>query len=348
MSGLSGTSLRLADIAAAVGGTVQGDGGVRLSRIAPLDRAGSEDLSFLASPKYAKLLVDSKAGAVLVSPELKDSPGNCANRVVVAKPHEAILALLPKLYRQPTRPFVGVHPTAVVDPSAQIDADVCLEPYVVVGANARIGRGVWIGAHCVIGDGVQIGSDVRLFPQVTLYSGVTLGDRVAIHSGTRVGSDGFGYVFQHGAHQKLPHVGACIIGNDVEIGANCAIDRGSIDDTVIGAGTKLDNLVHIAHNVRIGSLCLITAQVGIAGSARIGNGVVMAGQSGVSGHVTVGDKVTLTAQTGVLTDVPSGEVWGGFPSRPHRESLKGYAAIARLPEFMKRVERLLKKDEEQK
>ncbi len=161
-----------------------------------------------------------------------------------------------------------------------------------------------------------------------------------------MGSDGFGYVFQNGVHQKLPHVGACNIGDDVEIGANCAIDRGSVDDTVIGSGTKLDNLVHVAHNVRIGHLCLITAQVGIAGSARIGNGVVMAGQTGVSGHVTVGDKVTLTAQTGVITDVPSGEVWGGFPSRPHRESMKGYAAIAKLPEFMKRVERYLKKDEE--
>lgn len=346
MSAGSNPTLRLADIAAAVGGTVQGDGDVRISRIAPLDRAGGSDLSFLAFAKYGKYLLDSKAGAILVSPELKDAPGACVNRVVIAKPHEAILALLPMLYRQPVRPFVGVHATAIVDPSAQVDADVCLEPFVVVGPHARIGRGAWIGAHCVIGEGVQVGADVRLYPQVTLYSGVTLGDRVAIHSGSRIGSDGFGFVFQNGAHQKVPHVGACIIGDDVEIGANCAIDRGSIDDTVIGAGTKLDNLVHIAHNVRIGRLCLITAQVGIAGSARLGNGVVMAGQSGVSGHVTVGDKVTLTAQTGVITDVPSGEVWGGFPSRPHRDSLKGYVAIAKLPEFMKRVERLLKKDEE--
>jgi UDP-3-O-[3-hydroxymyristoyl] glucosamine N-acyltransferase len=348
MSGTTGTSLRLADIAAAVGGTVQGDGEVRLSRIAPLDRAGSEDLSFLASPKYVKLLVDSKAGGILVSPELKDTPGACANRVVVAKPHEAILALLPKLYRQPVRPFVGAHPTAVVDPSAQVDADVCIEAYAVVGANARIGRGAWIGAHCVIGEGVEIGADTRLYPQVTLYPGVTLGERVAIHSGTRVGSDGFGYVFQGGAHQKVPHVGACIIGNDVEIGANCTIDRGSIDQTVIGAGTKIDNLVHVAHNVRIGRLCLMAAQVGIAGSVRIGDGVVMAGQVGVSGHVTIGDKVTLTAQTGVISDVPSGEMWGGFPSRPHRENMRGYAAVAKLPEFMKRVERFLKKDEEPK
>lgn len=346
MSTEAGTTLRLADIAAAVGGTVQGDAEIRIARIAPLDRAGAEDLSFLASAKYAKLLVDSKAAAILVSPDLKDAPGTCANRVVVAKPHEAILALLPQLYRQPQRPFVGVHPTAVVDATAEVDADACLEPYVVVGPGARIARGAWIGSHCVIGEGAQVGADVRLYPQVTLYPGVVLGDRVAVHSGTRIGSDGFGYVFKDGAHQKLPHVGACVIGHDVEIGANCTIDRGSIDQTIIGAGTKLDNLVHVAHNVRIGRLCLMAAQVGIAGSTRIGDGVVMAGQVGVSGHVTVGDRVTLTAQTGVITDVPSGETWGGFPSRPHRESLKGYAAISKLPEFMKRVERLLKKDEE--
>lgn len=338
-------SLTLAELAAAIGGTLLGDGAVAISGIAPLDRAGKGELSFLASAKYAPLLVDSVASAVLVAPELQDAPGRCANRVVVAKPHEAILALLPRLYRQPTRPFVGVHPTAVVDPSAVIDADVCLEPFVVVGAGARIGAGTWIGAHSVIGEGVQIGRDVRLYPQVTVYPGSTLGDRAAVHSGSRIGSDGFGYVFQGGAHQKLPHVGRCVIGNDVEIGANCAIDRGSIDDTVIGDGTKLDNLVHVAHNVRIGRLCLLTAQVGIAGSVRVGDGVVMAGQSGVSGHVTIGDRVTLSAKTGVISDIPSGETWGGFPARPHRDQMRSYAALAKLPEWMKRVDRALREDD---
>ncbi|MBA3853811.1 MAG: UDP-3-O-(3-hydroxymyristoyl)glucosamine N-acyltransferase [Gemmatimonas sp.] len=342
MTSLEGSALRLADLAAAVGGTVQGDGEVRVSGIAPLDRAGAGQLSFLAFPKYAPMLVDSRAEAVLVSPELKDSPGRCSNRVIVAKPHEAILALLPKLYRRPARPFVGVHPSAVVDPTAVVDADVCLEAFVVVGPGARIGRGAWIGAHSVIGDGVQLGSDVRIYPQVTLYPGARLGDRVAIHSGSRIGSDGFGYVFRDGAHQKLPHVGSCIIGNDVEIGANCAIDRGSIDDTVIGDGTKIDNLVHIAHNVRIGRLCLLTAQAGIAGSVRMGDGVVMAGQSGISGHVTIGDKVTLTARTAVISDIPSGEMWGGYPARPHRDQMRSYAALAKLPDWMKRVERTLR------
>ncbi|MBX3133107.1 MAG: UDP-3-O-(3-hydroxymyristoyl)glucosamine N-acyltransferase [Gemmatimonadaceae bacterium] len=345
MTQTHGAGLRLAEIAAAVGGTVQGDPETRVSRIAPLDRADGEALSFLASPKYLKLLAGTQAGAILVSPDLKDAPGGCANRVVVAKPHEAILALLPRLYRQPERPFVGVHATAVVDPSAQVDADACVEPYAVIGAGARVGRGAWIGAHCVVGEGVTVGENVRLYPQVTLYPGVQLGSRVAIHSGSRIGSDGFGYVFHGGAHQKIPHVGGCIIGNDVEIGANCTIDRGSIDQTVIGDGTKLDNLVHVAHNVRIGRLCLMAAQVGIAGSVRIGDGVVMAGQVGVSGHVSVGDKATLTAQAGIISDVPSGEVWGGYPARPHKDSLRGYAALAKLPGLLKRLQRLLDRED---
>lgn len=338
-------ALKLAELASAVGGTVLGDGDVAISGIAPLDRAGPGQLSFLASPKYAPLLLDSAAAAILVSPDLQDAPGRCANRVVVAKPHEAILALLPRLYRQPQRPFTGVHPTAVVDPTATLDADVCVEALTVIGAGVRVGRGAWIGPQCTIGEGAVLGEDVRLYPQVTLYPGVRLGDRVAVHSGTRIGSDGFGYVFREGAHQKLPHVGGCIVGNDVEIGANCTIDRGSIDQTVIGDGSKLDNLVHVAHNVRIGRLCLMAAQVGIAGSVRIGDGVVLAGQVGISGHVTIGDKATLTAQAGVISDVPGGQTWGGFPARPHREQLRGYAALAKLPEWMKRVERTLRDGE---
>jgi len=345
MTGHDRSTLKLAELAAAVGGTVLGDGDVRISGIAPLDRAGPDQLSFLASKKYTSLLLESAAGAILVSPDLQDAPGRCANRVLVEKPHEAILALLPLLYRQPTRPFVGVHPTAVVDAGAEVDADACIEPFVVIEAGARIGAGAWIGAHSVIGAGARVGRDVRLYPQVTLYPGVVLGDRVAVHSGARIGSDGFGYVFREGAHQKLPHVGGCIIGNDVEIGANCTIDRGSIDQTVIGDGTKLDNLVHVAHNVRIGRLCLMAAQVGIAGSVRIGDGVVLAGQVGVSGHLTIGDKATITAQGGVVGNVPAGEMWGGFPARPHREQMRSYAALAKLPEWMKRVERTLRDGE---
>lgn len=345
MTSTSGEGLRLSEIAAAVGGTVQGDAAVRLTGIAPLDRAGPSDLTFLASTKYAKLLADCAAGGVLVTEELAGTPGPCANRIIVAKPHEAMLSLLPRFYRTPERPFVGVHATALVDPTAVIDPDVCVEAFAVVGPRVQVARGCWLGPHVVLGEGVRVAEQVRLYSHVTLYPGVVVGARTAIHSGTRLGSDGFGYVFHDGVHRKIPHVGGCEIGSDVEIGANCTIDRGSIDKTVIGDGTKIDNLVHVAHNVRIGRLCLLAAQVGIAGSTRIGDGVVMAGQVGVSGHLTVGDRVTLTAQTGVISDVPAGEVWGGFPSRPHRDTLRGYAAMRKLPDLLKRIERLLNREE---
>jgi UDP-3-O-[3-hydroxymyristoyl] glucosamine N-acyltransferase len=176
---------------------------------------------------------------------------------------------------------------------------------------------------------------------VTIYPGATLGARTTIHSGARIGSDGFGYVFRDGAHQKIPHVGRCIIGDDVEIGANTTIDRGSIDDTVVGSGTKIDNLVQIAHNVRIGEKCLVIAQVGIAGSATIGDGVVIAGQAGISGHISIGAGARIAAQAGVFGDVPAGETWSGYPARPHRESLRASAALFKLAGMMRRLEKLL-------
>jgi UDP-3-O-[3-hydroxymyristoyl] glucosamine N-acyltransferase len=193
----------------------------------------------------------------------------------------------------------------------------------------------------VLQDGVEIGDDSRLFPGVTVYSGSRIGARVSIHAGARIGSDGFGYVFRDGQHAKIPHVGRCIIDDDVEIGANTTIDRGSIDDTVIGAGTKIDNLVHVAHNVRIGRLCLIMAQVGIAGSVRVEDGCILAGQVGVSGHHTIGRGATLAAQAGVFGNIPAGQTWSGYPARPHKEALRAQAALFKLPNLLRRIERLI-------
>jgi UDP-3-O-[3-hydroxymyristoyl] glucosamine N-acyltransferase len=200
-----------------------------------------------------------------------------------------------------------------------------------------------------VGAGVDIGDDVELFEGVTLYSGSSLGARVRIHAGARIGSDGFGYVFRNGAHEKIPHVGRCVVERDVEIGANTTIDRGSIDDTVIGAGTRIDNLVHIAHNVRVGRLCLIMAQVGIAGSAQVEDGAVLAGQVGVAGHLTVGKGARLAGQAGVIGDIPAGETWSGYPARPHKEALRAQAAMFRLPAIMRALERLVRaRDEPEK
>jgi UDP-3-O-[3-hydroxymyristoyl] glucosamine N-acyltransferase len=346
MTDAADRTLRLADVAAAVGGTLVGDGDVRVRGISALDRAGPDDLSFLSGAKYAPLLAECAAAAVLVSPEFAEAPGRCVNRVIVAKPHEAMLALLPKLYEMPTRPFEGVHPSAAVAADAVIDPTACVEAFAVIGARATIGRGVWVGPHCVVGDGVRVGADARLVSHVTLYPGADIGERTILHAGVRIASDGFGYVFDGGQHRKLPHVGRCLIGNDVEIGANSCVDRGSIDATVIGDGTKIDNLVHVAHNVRVGRRCLLVAGTGIAGSSRLGDGVVLGGQVGVAGHVTIGDGAVVAAQGGVISDIPPGETWGGYPARPQKQAMRGYAALGKLPEFMRRVERFLAREQD--
>lgn len=336
-------SMTAAEIAALVGGTLVGDPDAAVSSVAPLHRAAASDISFVAHARYAGAFEGSAAGVVLVAPELRDAPGTARARIVVAKPYDALVTLLPRFYAAPS--FVpGVHATAVVHPDARLGADVRIEPYAIVGAGAGVGDRAWIGSHAVVGDGVLIGDDAHLYPHVVAYPGSRVGPRTVLHAGVRVGSDGFGYAFSGGAHRKIPHVGRCIVGSDVEIGANSTIDRGSIDDTVVGDGTKIDNLVHIAHNVRIGRLCLIMAQVGIAGSVHVEDGAVIAGQVGISGHHTIGKGATLAAQAGVFGDIPAGETWSGYPARPHRDALRAQAALFRLPGLLRRLERLLERD----
>jgi UDP-3-O-[3-hydroxymyristoyl] glucosamine N-acyltransferase len=254
-----------------------------------------------------------------------------------------MLAVLPALYR-PTPRAAGVHPTAVVGRGVELGEGATVDAYAVVGEGARLGDGAWVGAHAVGGPGVVVGAAPELRPHVTLYPGTELGARVVVHSGVRLGSDGFGYVFGDGAHRKIPHVGRCLVGDDVEIGANTTIDRGSVDDTVVGAGTKIDNLVHLGHNVRVGRLCLIMAQVGVAGSAVIEDGAILAGQVGVGGHLTVGRGARVGGQGGVTADVPPGATYSGYPARPHREALRAHAALFKLTDLVRPLERLLARD----
>lgn len=344
--GGSDFALTAAGIAELVAGALVGDGSVRVTGIAPLDRATASDLSFLGAAKYAAAFATTGAGVVLVAPELAASAGGVPARIVVAKPMEALLSLLPRFHRLPSAP-VGVHPTAIIGARATLADGVSIGPYVVLGDDVSIGKGTVIGAHCAIGAGVSIGDAGLLHPSVTVYSGSRIGNRVTLHAGARIGSDGFGYVQQGGAHLKIPHVGRCLIEDDVEIGANTTIDRGSIDDTVVGAGTKVDNLVQIAHNVRIGRACLIMAQVGIAGSARVEDGAMLLGQVGVSGHHTIGKGARLAAQAGAFGDIPAGETWSGYPARPHKEALRAQAALFKLPGLLRRIERLLEKTDTQ-
>jgi UDP-3-O-[3-hydroxymyristoyl] glucosamine N-acyltransferase len=258
----------------------------------------------------------------------------------VAKPQEALVSLLPTLYKPEARQ-PGVHTTAVIGRGARLGTGVTIGPFVHIGDGAVIGDRVAIDPHCSVGAGVEIGADSRLYSGVTLYPGARLGSRVAIHANAVIGSDGFGYISSAKGHGKIPHVGRCIIEDDVEIGAGTTIDRGSIDDTIIGAGTKIDNLVQIAHNVRIGRLCLIASQAGISGSVRIEDGVVIGGQAGFQGHHTIGKGARIGGQSGVFADVPAGETWSGYPARPHKESLRATAALFKLSGMMRRLERLL-------
>ena len=344
LSGDGASTITAEAIAALVSGELIGDGSVAVSSVAPLDRAARSDLSILSSAKYAPLMETTHAGVVLVDPEFRDVTGGGAARIIVDKPQEKLVALLPRLYPQQEQ-RTGIAATARIGKGATIGRRVSIGEYAVIGAGATIGDAAVIGPHCVIGEGVAIGGGSRLWPGATIYSGATLGERVFVHAGARIGCDGFGYVFRDGAHQKIPHVGRCIIGDDVEIGANTTIDRGSIDDTVVGKGTKIDNLVHIAHNVRIGEKCLLMAQVGVAGSVTIGDGAILAGQAGISGHLSIGAGARLAAQAGVFGDIPAGETWSGYPARPHRDSLRASAALFKLAGMMRKLEKLLQEPE---
>jgi UDP-3-O-[3-hydroxymyristoyl] glucosamine N-acyltransferase len=333
-------------IAALVGGEIDGDPTATVTGVAPLDRATPQQLSVVSAAKYASMISRSEAGVLLVDPEFREIQGGRAKaRIYVKQPQEKLLAVLARLYSEP--PIVpGVAPTVRIGRGARLGSRVSLGEYVVIGDGATIGNDVVIGPGSVVGDKATVGDGSRLWPSVTIYPRAVLGARVFVHAGARVGSDGFGYVFRDGSHNKIPHVGRCIVGDDVEIGANTTIDRGSIDDTVIGRGTKIDNLVHIAHNVRIGENCLIMAQVGVAGSVTVGDGAILAGQAGISGHLSIGAGARLAAQAGVFGDVPAGETWSGYPARPHRESLRASAALFKLAGMMRGLEKLLesKKD----
>jgi UDP-3-O-[3-hydroxymyristoyl] glucosamine N-acyltransferase len=327
------------EIAALLRGEAMGDPAAILTGFAPATTAKTGDLTFAESEAYFARADQSDATAILVDVPFKSTR---KIQIRVANVRVAFAKVLPVFFPEPVFP-PGRHPTAIVSGSAHIDPTAHIGPYCVLGEHVRVGARSVLEGGDFLGDGCQLGDDVRLFPQVTLYPRVQVGHRVRVHSGTVIGSDGFGYVPDEGSHRKVLQIGFVIIQDDVEIGANVAIDRGALGPTVIGKGTKIDNLVQIAHNVVLGEHCLVVAQVGIAGSTKLGNHVTLAGQVGIAGHLKIGHHVTVAAQSGVMNPIPDGEKWFGAPAQPDRKMKRQLIALHQLPDLVRRVHDLEKR-----
>lgn len=306
----------------------------RIRDIAPLDTAGPTDISFLDSPKYLGDLAMTRAGACLLAPRSEASAPKGTAILVTAEPYRAFVAVARALFPARLRPSAlfetsGRAAGAIVHASARIESGVAIDPLAVIGPRAEIGAGTVICAGAAIGPDVRVGRDCAIGAGATICHAL-IGDRVIIHAGARIGQDGFGFLPGPRGHQKIPQTRRVIIQDDVEIGANTTIDRGSTRDTVIGEGTKIDNLVQIAHNVSIGRHCLIASQVGISGSVIVGDFVMMGGQAGLADHLSIGTGAVLGAQAGFMTDVPPGGRWGGSPAQPGRDWMRGVAVLRRL------------------
>jgi UDP-3-O-[3-hydroxymyristoyl] glucosamine N-acyltransferase len=331
-----------AELAARLGGVLEGDATAVIRGVAPLQSAGPTDLSGVGSDKYVPL-VASSAAAVVLAPAGWDIPGN-RTLIRVADPDLAMCEVLTLFGPPPQRVTPGVHASAVVGDSADISG-AAIGPHAVVSPGATVGAGSQLHAGVFVGDRARIGRDCVLYPGVVVRERVTIGDRVVIHPNSVIGADGFGYLNRDGRHVKIPQIGIVSIEDDVEIGANCAIDRARSGVTRIGRGTKIDNLVQIGHNCDIGEACIIIAQCGLSGSVTLENGVLLAGQVGIADHVRIAARAVIAAKAGVMSDVPPGDAVSGIPAVPRREFFKRTAALKRLPELLAQVRELVERVE---
>ena len=324
--------MKLKEIASRLQCRLDGDGEIEIQRVAGIEQAGPGDLTFFANPRYGALLRATKASAVILGE--RDAGAPCA---MLRSPLPYLsFAHAVELFSPRTPVVPGVHRLADVAATASIAADASIGPFVSIGDGARIGSRTIVFPHASIGAGARVGDDCVIHARVSIRERVVVGDRVVLQDGAVIGSDGFGFARRaDGSHHKIPQVGGVVIEDDVEIGANSAVDRPAVGETRIGAGTKIDNLVQIAHGVHIGRHALLAAQVGIAGSTTIGDGVTLAGQVGVAGHLTIGDGVVATAQTGIPNSVDAGALVSGYPAIDNRDWLKASAVFRRLPELKK-------------
>jgi UDP-3-O-[3-hydroxymyristoyl] glucosamine N-acyltransferase len=328
----------LHELAARLGGRVVGDGAVDVARVSTIEEATADALTFATTEAYFAAALQSCAAAILVDEALaRDMVSKPL--VVVPNARQALAQLLASL--EPPRPRGPFrHPTAVVEPDARLGGDAYVAAHAYVGRGAVIGREAVIGSGCHIGDGVTIGDSVWIHPHVSVMAGTRVGDRVVLHAGCVIGSAGFGWAFVDGRSQRIPQIGNVVLEDDVEIGANSCVDRAQTGSTIIGAGTKIDNLVQIGHNCRIGKHCVIASLTGLAGSTVLGDYVKVAGQVGFRGHISVGSRVTIAGQSGVWTDVPDGVTLSGNPAHDHREELRQKVMIRKLPKLFDRVDLL--------
>ena len=338
MTGSERTSFSLAELAERFGGTVIGDAATRIRQVAPLETAEPDELSFLASRKYQKLLESTRARAVILGEEARDA--TALPRIVCKNPY-AYYARVAALINPEDRPEPGIHPQAVVHARARVSASASVGAGAVIEEGVQIGDAAVIGANCFVGRGTHIGSRTRLHANSTVYHDCMIGERVILHSGSVIGADGFGMAMDEGRWLKIPQIGRVVIGDDVEIGANTAVDRGALDDTVIEEGVKLDNQIQIGHNCRIGAHTAIAGCVGIAGSTRIGSYCQLGGNAMISGHLTIADHVVISGGTLVAKSITKAGIYTAvFPMSAHDEWLKNASLIRHLHEMMDRIRKL--------
>ena len=324
----------LAEIAKEIQGRVVGDGALLINGICGIKDARPGDLTFLANDKYQHLAAATGASAIIVG---KDVLIQGKTVVQTDDPSTAFSKVVSMIKEDLTPRIKGIHPSAVIDPSAVVAEGVGIGPYVVIEKGVKIGRNTVICAGTFIGQGTSVGEDCLVYANVTLRENVTVGSKVVIHSGTVVGADGFGYASVDGVYKKIPQMGTVVIEDDVEIGACVTIDRARFDKTFIGRGTKIDNLVQIGHNAYIGRHCIIIALAGVAGSCHIGDHVIVAGQAGMGGHLNIGDGAVIAAQSGVIKDVPPGAKMFGTPAKEYRTAVKEMGLVGRLPQYVEKL-----------
>ncbi|MDO8581084.1 MAG: UDP-3-O-(3-hydroxymyristoyl)glucosamine N-acyltransferase [Candidatus Omnitrophota bacterium] len=332
----------LSQIAQIVKGEVVGDENLIITGLSGIQEAQSGDLTFIENEKYLPLVQHTKASA-LITPRHFECPGKSIVRT--ENPTLAFSALIGVFVKPELSLFKGIHPTALIGKKVDLGQNVTVGPYTVIEDHGRIGENTVISGGCYVGHHTTIGNNCLLYPHVSVREYTQIGDRVMIHSGSVIGSDGFGYTQVNGKHQKIPQIGIVLIEDDVEIGANVTIDRARINKTVIGRGTKIDNLVQIAHNVIVGEDCIIISQVGISGSVNIGKGVILAGQVGIAGHLSIGEGAIIAAKSGIHKSVPPHTQIFGYPGQPMDKARKINACIQRLPDYVKKIQELQKKIE---